>query len=315
MFCPNCGTEVKGDANYCDHCGEDISDRGDAADAGGSVDAAGTGSAVQTGTTTPAASSAGTASVPAGAAAIDIVCQHCGTRPIEEIAKGHRVNGYILAYTRKHYQLIGCHSCLRRKLWGMGAKNLVTGWWGIKAAVLNFGVTVKNFVRGAINRGPNSNLAEALEDVGVVYDYLEDPADFDAVNQHPMELYVRSFVRLGTAIMVADGRIDADEREVIEAGIREMVPGYPEDQLDYLVDRAAQTPADVERVAEGIGELLGDEGEKLVVAFVASVADAGVTGEEDIELVATIARALDLDEEDVEAVLAGGPEPAMPAAD
>lgn len=326
MYCPTCGTEVADGANFCTGCGADLQDRiGDRGAPGG-----------ETAESEPTAAKTGDdrgveqrlearrradegvradtkSGVPSSAAAIDIACPLCGKRPIEEMAKGYRVNAFVLFYTMKTYELVGCHACIRRKLWGMSAINLVLGWWGIRAAVINFALTLKNVVRGAFNRGPNTNLQSALEDIGVTYDYLDDPSAYDPSTHSPDELYVRSFVRLGTAIMFADGVAHPEEKQAFHDAIQLVVPDFPSSKLDDLIDRASQTEADVERVAKGIGEVLGQEGKELVIAFVSMIADAGVTGDEDIELVATIARAMELSEDDIEAILASNDPSALPA--
>lgn len=320
MFCPNCGTELEDTVNFCTECGHDISDRTASesqneeavAESPGQEDGGPSGTSTErtepmspdvTTSVDRRQAAESTIGVPADAAAIDITCQHCGKRPIQEMAKGHRISGFVLFYRQKTYQLLGCHKCIRSKLWRMSVKNLFLGWWGIRAALLNAGFTIKNIVRGAINRGPNENLVESLEDVGVTYDFLADPDDFNPARHSPMELHIRSFVRLGTAIMNADGQALPEERQAIKDAISAMDPAYPEDKLEELIDRASRSQADIERVAEGIGELLGSEGRELVIGFVSSIADAGTTGDEDIEYVAAIARALNLDEDDVRTAL------------
>lgn len=319
MYCPNCGTELDDQANFCGECGTDVTAAGSteatrstaSSPTTGSSNQASTTAGASTQTTTTGGATAATTSssggVPSNAAAIDITCQHCGERPIQEIAKGHRVTGLVLFYRRKTYELIGCHQCIRRKLWGMSAKNLVLGWWGIRAAVMNVILTIKNIVRGAINRGPNANLVESLEDIGVTYDYLDDPDAFDAARHSAAELYVRSFVRLGTAIMLADGEAHEEERQAIHDTITSMFPDVDPGRLDDLIDRASQSPADIERVAEGLSEVLAPEGQQMAIGFAAEVAEAGVTGQEDIELASSIARGMGLDENDVEEALASPP--------
>lgn len=290
MYCQHCGTELDTNASFCTSCGEPV----DGAKGSASSEVA--------------AVTSSNASIPADAVAIDVMCQHCGQRPIEEVAKGHRVAGLVLFYQMKSYQLLGCHRCVRRKLWGMSLKNLVLGWWGIRAAVLNAVLTLKNVSRSFINRGPNSNLIEALEDVGVTFDYLADPSNFQPEEHSPDELYIRSLVRLGTAIMLADGEALPEEQQAIRNTILTIFPEYPEEKIDTLINRASQSPADVERVAEGLGEVLGSDGEVLVVNFAAAIADAGVADSEGIELAAKIARGLDLDEDDVAEALQESPE-------
>lgn len=313
MYCPACGAELDGAANYCSRCGTAI-------DAGGTVESGEendfepasaddrrdqSGDRVDaTPRASPAPPSPGT--VPPEAAAIDITCQHCGSRPIEELATGHRITAFVVAYHQATYQLIGCHPCVRRKLWWMAAKNLVLGWWGLKAAAWNAVLTAKNLGRGALRRGPNEALVDTLASVGVIYDYLDDPSAFDPERHSPMELYVRSFVRLGTAVMLADEDAHPDERAAIKAGIRELAPGYPPGKLDALIERASQSPVDVEEVTAGIETLLSPAGEERLVEFVAAVAEAGVADEAAIALAATVVRALDMDERDVDAILGQG---------
>lgn len=326
MYCPNCGAEFNDMTNFCPECGTDVRDR-TGGGAGGSGRAA-VKSAVKAGdvdgeptdgdtrdavTPTPSRVPAeSTTTVPDDAAAIDITCPHCGKRPIEEMANGHRINGLVAVYTRSTYRVVACHKCLRRKLWWMAAKNLVLGWWGIKAAFWNLVLTSKNIARGAINRGPNANLVRSLEDVGVIYDYLEDPDAFDPSQHSPMELHIRSFVRLGAAIMLADGEAHPEEREAISDAVTQLISGYPEDKLDELIDRACRSPVDISRVAEGTGALLGPEGKQQAVKFVTSVAEAGTTTDHDLEMVALIFRDLDVDKEDVEAALGEEAPPVVP---
>ena len=323
MYCPACGTELDGTANYCRDCGEQLTARH--ADDPSQVDDPRAGddpphgdpppetppTATQTARrdTPPEGPPSGQATdasrpIPAGAAAVDITCQHCGVRPIEELATGHRITGMVLVWFKQTYQLIGCHRCVRRKLWWMAAKNLVVGWWAYPAGLWNAALTAKNIGRGAVRRGPNRRLIDALDAVGVTYDYLDDPAAFDPSRHSPMELYIRGFVRLGTAVMLADDEAHPNERRAIRTAILELEPGYPPTKVNALIERASQTTPDVERVAEGLSELLSPAGEHLLVEFVAAVAEAGVTDQAEIELVATITRALDMDEHDVDAILA-----------
>ncbi|MFB6073643.1 MAG: hypothetical protein ABEJ89_01370 [Haloarculaceae archaeon] len=237
------------------------------------------------------------------AQAVDIACPHCGERPIEEIARAVTITGLLLFFRVRNYRFVGCHRCVRSRLWGRAGRTLVYGWWSIAGIVGTPFVVLYDFVRGLWNRGPNANLQEALDEAGITYRFLGDRSAFDPSTHTRMELYLRGMIRLAVAVMLADGTVEAAEKDAIRSAATTLFPDYPRERVDDLIQRNLGTRARVEPVAEGLGEMLSPEGKQLAVAFVAQVAAAGHSSAADVELAGTIATAMGLDEDQVREAL------------
>lgn len=118
--------------------------------------------------------------VPDGAVAVDMPCPHCVERPIEETATARKATGFLVAYRIRTEQYVGCHSCVRRKMWAAAGKTAITGWFSIACILMNPVFILWNLGRGLINRGPTLPLAGVLEETGIEFEYLHDGNAFDS---------------------------------------------------------------------------------------------------------------------------------------
>lgn len=126
--------------------------------------------------------------VPDGAVAVDIPCSHCVERPIEETATARKATGFLLAYRIRTEQYVGCHTCVRRKMWASAGKTAITGWFSITCILLNPVFILWNLGRGLVNRGPTLPLAGVLDDSGVEFEYIYDTSAFDPGAFHQDEV-------------------------------------------------------------------------------------------------------------------------------
>jgi tellurite resistance protein len=307
--CPTCGEGVNPNAPYCANCDASL---------------AGMVGPVGSATTTPGAAD-GTAAdddativdVPADAAAIDVPCPDCGDRPIEETATGVGLVGMLLAYKWSKRTVVGCHQCNRRRLWGLAGKNLVLGWWSILSLFANPFTVLWNVGRGAVNRGPTTELARTLAQAGVDFQYISDPTEFDASTHAENELLQRGLLRLGVAVMLVDGHADPSEAAAIRDTAAQLFPDADRDDLEARIQAYAGETTNATKVANGLADTLTGDGRRLALRFAAAVAVAdGDVDDDEAALLSTLADALDLDDADVQAAIGEGvtvedaPEPA-----
>lgn len=126
--------------------------------------------------------------VPDGAVAVDIRCPHCGERPVEETATSRKATGFLIAYRIRTEQHVGCHACVRRKLWAAAGKTAVTGWFSIACILMNPAFILWNLGRGLVNRGPTLPLAATLDESGVDFEYIQEKTASDSASVQRDEL-------------------------------------------------------------------------------------------------------------------------------
>ncbi|WP_323675393.1 TerB family tellurite resistance protein [Halorubellus sp. PRR65] len=288
--CPNCGQRVDPNAPYCGNC--DASLAGMVGPADGAA-----GDATET----------TVADVPDDAVAVDVPCPECGERPIEEAATGVGLVGMLLAYQWSSRTVMGCHACNRSRLWGLAGKNLLLGWWSIASLFANPFTVLWNLGRGAVNRGPSTKLARTLAESGVDFQYLADPSEFDASEYGEHELLKRGLLRLGVAVMLADGRADKSEAAAIRDNALELFPDADRNELQERVTEYANGTTNAAKVADGLEETLTRDGRQLALRFAAQVAVAdGDVDDAEAELLATLADELELDDGAVQNAIGSG---------
>lgn len=293
MNCPECGAEVAESSNFCPECNANLTQ------GGGNYQVRSESHTTSTGNVSLDE-----------AAAVDIACPRCGEHPVMEVARTERLTGLLLAYRRASYNVMGCRSCVRRVLLVNAFKNLLLGWWSVKSLLMNPFLTGWNVARSLYSRGPNSKLESMLDGTGITYSYLDDVKDYESDEHSVNEVYVRGFVRLGCAVMMADDEAYPEERQAVRDAVTELFPDYPEQAIDRLISENADLDTDAEYVAGGLADLLTPEGKQLAVLFVASVSEAGVKSQEDIELAGRIADTMDMDGDALKQALQGEPEDA-----
>jgi len=295
--CPTCGEAVDPNAPYCGNCDASLAGivgpADGAAAAGSAVDGAGATSTVT--------------DVPDDAVAVDVPCPECGDRPIQEASTGVGLVGMLLAYRWSSRTVVGCHQCNRSRLWGLAGKNLLLGWWSIVSVFANPFTILWNLGRGSINRGPSTKLARTLAESGVDFQYLADASEFDASEYAEHELLKRGLLRLGVAVMLADGRADPTEAAAIRDNALELFPDATAGDLEARVQEYASGTTNAATVADGLSETLTSDGRKLALRFAAQVAVAdGDVDDAEAELLSTVADALDLDDGAVQAAIGSG---------
>jgi uncharacterized tellurite resistance protein B-like protein len=321
--CPDCDREVDPAVDACPHCstslvgiagpaepatapGERASGPGTPAGASGGTAASSPDPATAPGeSAAPAETSTRRGSVPDGAVAVDIACQHCGERPVEELAKGYRVTGFLLAYRITTVQSVGCHACNRRKLWGMAGKNLLTGWWSISAIVITPFATLYTVGRSLVNRGPTTALAQSLNDTGMDYEFLSDADAFDPSRHTEEEFHLRALIRLGCATMLTDGQGTRAEATAMRDAAVELYPDYPADEIERRIRDGADSVTNAVQVARGLSDMLTPAGKEQALQFVAVVAADDDIDPEEMELLSRIADAMEMADADVERALTG----------
>lgn len=226
----------------------------------------------------------------------------CGDRPIEEAAAGVGLVGMLLAFRWSSRTVVGCHECNRSRLWGLAGKNLLLGWWSIVSVFANPFTILCNLGRGAVNRGPSTKLARTLAEAGVDFQYLANASEYA---DH--ELLKCGLLRLGVAVMLADGRADPTEATALRDNALELFPEAGANDLEKRVEEYASGTTNAAKLAGGLAETLTADGRKLALRFAAQVAVAdGDVDDAEAELLSTVADALDPDDGAMQAAIGSG---------
>jgi len=297
--CPTCGEAVDPNAPYCANCDASLAGMVGPADAGSGASAGAGGAGGSTVT-----------DVPDDAAAVDVPCPQCGDRPIEEHVTGVGLVGMLLAYRWSKRSVVGCHGCNRSRLWRLAGKNMALGWWSIVSVFANPFTILWNVGRGLVNRGPNASLARHLAEAGIDFEYLADPSEFDPSEHADHELLLRGLLRLGVAVMLADGQTDRREAAAIRDSALELFPEQDAGRIEDRIQSYAGETTNAAKVASGLRDTLTTEGRGLALRFAGEVAVAdGDVDDAEAELLATVADELDLSEDAVETAIGAGVDP------
>lgn len=240
-------------------------------------------------------------SVPEDAVGVDVACPHCGRNPIESVAKGYRVTGLLLVSRHRTFRVVGCQSCIRRKLLATAARNLFLGWWGVFALVANLFAIPWNVGRAFVSRGPNQHLVDTLADTGIPFEFVREGEEWTAGDHEAMERSIDGMVQLACAAMAADGEPSEAQRAALVDVAGQLFEDHSEAEVRATIGAYEADAVDVEAVSRGLAPLLTDEGKQLALNVVATVAGAdGDLAEPEAALVAEVAEGLDVSERQLE---------------
>lgn len=283
MDCTECGAAISEDASYCTSCGAEVQ---------------------ATARTGPApAPQVGREEIPSDAVGVKISCPYCGERPVESVARAHRVTGLVLWVRWDRFSVLGCHRCIRNELLKAAGKNFLVGWWGITAFFINLFAAPYCLVRSFVKRGVNEHLVEALHETGVPWEYLQEGEDFDPARHSFARFNAQALVQLGVALMDA-GRLNTGvEEDVIVDSLSEGF-GLPPQETRGMIDRAREAPQPLAVVAEGLDGLLDDEGKEAAIVFGLSVAAAdGEIEDEELAILGELYEHMDVTDQQVDSAL------------
>lgn len=295
MYCTDCYTTVEDGHDSCPRCGATLSEQdqlfGGAAGASDGTEARG-------------GPASGAVSLDE-AVAVTVVCPHCEERPVEEVAKGARVIGFLVAHHWETRRVMGCHRCVRSTLWGLAGKTVLLGWWSVGGVFLTPFFVLWNVLRGAYNRGPNRHLVEMLEEEHRPFSLLADRRSYDVDRWHRLEGHVRTFARLGVAVAQADGTVSTDEREAIRRCLGQLFPNYPRSEIDRRIQQVSSGDPEAATVASGLASTLTLSWKREALKMVRWVVEAGTPdgAKPDTGIVYEIGAHLNVDEAEVATVL------------
>lgn len=241
--------------------------------------------------------------VPPDAVGVKLTCPYCGERPVESVARAHRVTGLVLWVRWERYGVLGCHRCIRDELLKAAGKNLLVGWWGITAFFINLFAAPYCLVRAFVKRGVNNHLVEALDETGVPWEYLREGEDLDPARHSFDRFNARALVQLGVALMDAGRWNTGAEEDVIVESISDAFD-LPVSDVRGMMERARKDPQPLADVAEGLGGLLDDEGKQAAIVFGMYVAEAdGRIEDEELDLLHKVAEHMEVTEEQVDSAM------------
>lgn len=246
--------------------------------------------------------------------AVDILCPHCGEKPIEGASKVRRVTGFLLGSRRTVQEVYGCRACLQAEHRSAFVKNLLLGWWSISAFVFNacFYLWQSLYRWLAPPRG-NSALFEGLEERGLSYEVLGSREAFDPAGKSPGELFAQPIAKLGALVALSDGDLADEEVDRIHQGLASLFPDYRRSSIVEVAEELKADPLGLETLCSSLEDHLSPEGKKLALAIGVDVASAdGQIEDGEVDTLWDSAQQLGLGQHEIEQVLghAGGPSPA-----
>ena len=222
-----------------------------------------------------------------------VLCPYCGARRVETIKRVRILRGYVLFARSGHVTLIGCSPCVtaraKKELW----INLLAGWWCVPWGIFTPGVVLQN-IYAILTSASQRDLEDALRRAGVdPEDVRVDSRGFTGEQRRMLDA---AYAVLGRAIL-ADGRVDRRELDLACAIIQRLT-NFRIARDEIIDSLLLSDPASVRfhwfdssyRVA-----LLR------MAADVASI--DGFVADSEVQYLRRVARALDLEEEFVEALL------------
>ncbi len=236
------------------------------------------------------------------AAAQGYPCPVCTKNTIETVVTAPSIRGFLLAYQIRMQKVLACKGCARKALLGEAGKSAVIGWFSPTSLIVNPLFIVWNVARSPFVGNNPKGLAKAYQEIGV-------PAPGESVDI-PQILYT-----MASAMISADGKIEQSEIDAADAIGRAILPEFDSEAFKQCITRFKSLP-DIEQNARLLGNVLGDEGRHLVVAYLYQIALAdGEVHKKEKNLLGKVATAIYATEtrfEDVERMFAKPP--AEPAA-
>lgn len=191
---------------------------------------------------------------------IEHKCPYCDANYLETTATAPYVRGFILAYQIGSKTFIGCVSCVRKKTLGEAGLSALIGWFSITSLIINPFLIIYNLIQGALTSAKPQKVAEKLAELGIPFEATE--IDLNEIG------YI-----LGSLMIKADGKVDAEEIEVAEKIGEEVFPNFDEARFRLIVNSDQKLPA-LNEIAPLLNNIVDEEGKKKLLYYLFSIAKA-----------------------------------------
>ena len=185
-------------------------------------------------------------------------CPICQEADLTAVETCNSVRGFLIAYQTRSRKVAGCPACVSSELRGEALRSLGLGWFSLTSIVINPFFILLNFGRSmGVKPNPDA-VSRFLDEVGV-----PEPGTGYRIPD--------ACVAAASALIKADGQIDAREVEAAAIIGEQIIPGFESQRLiDLLEDRGPALPLDA--VATVLRVYLTREGQVLVMRYLLMVA-------------------------------------------
>ena len=195
----------------------------------------------------------------------DAPCPHCNATPITTARKIYFARGFLIAWSSGQRPLIGCTSCVRKKIGIEVLKQATYGWFSYISVFLTIGLVPINIIRMCAVKADPKAVTEMLDEMGIpTLQHAERMAD---------ALYT-----LSAAMINADGHADEAEIATAESFCTDFLSDF---DRDLLFNAIQSTPRGV-RVNDAIvllGRFLDGQAKRAVLWMLSSIAAADGSAE------------------------------------
>ena len=189
---------------------------------------------------------------------IQLHCPHCEAHGIETAVEVPYVRGVIIVLIHGSKLFVGCVRCVRIKVLGEVGLSCLLGWFSLFSILINPFLILYNLIRLSFIGIDYAKAQEVLREAGI-------PQDQTGID------VTRLCYSLAASMIIADGRIDANEVAVAKEVGGSLLSDFDEFEFDGVVANAMELPPP-EDIATLLNETLDQEQKKAVIQYLWMIA-------------------------------------------
>jgi len=187
------------------------------------------------------------------------ICPHCKTNHVETIATAPYVRGFLVAFQIGSKTIIGCTSCVKRKLFNEVGLSMLLGWLSITALIINPFLILYNLIQG-FTVGPKPNeVNQKLRALGI-------PTNPQSIN------LTQVGYSLAAAMIKADGKVDPAEINIAELIGSKIFPDFDRNKFRAVVE--SKNLPNTQSLTALLKDLLNEEGKTVLFKYLTAIAHA-----------------------------------------
>lgn len=187
------------------------------------------------------------------------ICPHCKQNHIETIATAPYVRGFLVAFQMGSKTLIGCTSCVKKKLFGEAGLSMLLGWLSITALIINPFLILWNLIQ-AFTIGPKTQeVKEALRSLGI-------PLNPQAVN------LTQIGYSLAACMIKADGKVEEAEVQIAELIGMKIFPDFKSNEFRNILNSKNLPP--MQSMTALLKDTINEEGKVLMFKYLSAIAQS-----------------------------------------
>jgi uncharacterized tellurite resistance protein B-like protein len=185
-------------------------------------------------------------------------CPRCKRASLDTVTSAPYIRGFIVAYSLGSKRLVGCNRCVKKQLASEVGRSLLLGWFSLTSLVVNPICILWNSARLPFLQANPEQIGDLLLALGVSTDSVDMP---------------RVAASLAATMVVADGKVDAQEVHTAIALGGRLIPGF-EPRLFHEVVAGVRRLPPTTQLAALLAELLEPRARRELLDYLLAIASA-----------------------------------------